>query len=194
MAKIKSVCVYCGSRAGVHQDYAQLAEDTGKILAKAGITLVYGGGQVGLMGLMARAAMKEGGSVVGIIPEHLDQVEIAQSGLSELHIVTDMHSRKRMMFDRSDAFIVLPGGMGTLDEFIEVLTWSQLDLHDKPIFLLNHKGYWEPLLALLRHVTAEGFANPSNLDLFITAPDLDYVLDIMNDMAEPKTPAKADLF
>ncbi|GGO05188.1 cytokinin riboside 5'-monophosphate phosphoribohydrolase [Iodidimonas muriae] len=194
MAKVKSVCIYCGSRSGAHPGYADLAKATGEAIASAGLTLVYGGGQVGLMGICARSATAMGGRVVGIIPEHLDKVEIAQTGLTELHIVSDMHSRKRMMFDRSDAFIVLPGGMGTLDEFIEVLTWSQLDLHDKPIFLLNHDGYWEPLLALLNHVVDQGFANPKNLGLFKTVRSLDDIFHELGRMAGSEHAARADLF
>jgi len=156
MSKIRSICVYCGSRKGAGDEYARLAESVGASIAAAGLTLVYGGGQVGLMGIAARAALATGGKVIGVIPEHLDTIEIAQTGLSELHVVADMHTRKRMMFDRSDAFLVLPGGLGSLDEFIEVTTWAQLDLHDRPILLLNHRGYWNPLLDLLRRVVQQG--------------------------------------
>ncbi len=177
MSEIKSICVYCGSRSGARSDYADLARLTGESLARAGITLVYGGGQVGLMGLAAREAISSGGRVVGIIPEHLDEVEIAQTGLSELHVVADMHTRKRMMFDRSDAFIVLPGGLGTLEEFLEMLTWKQLGLHDKPIYLLNHKGYWDPLIKLFDRVTDQGFATLSNLALFQTVDDLESIFE-----------------
>lgn len=166
MSAVKSICVYCGSRPGARDDYAAIAEKTGRQIAEKGMALVYGGGQVGLMGITARAALKANGKVIGIIPEHLDQIEIAQTGLTELYVVKDMHTRKRMMFDRSDAFLVLPGGMGTLDEFIEVTTWSQLDLHKKPIYLLDHHGYWQPLLSLLRHVVDEGFASEASLSLF----------------------------
>lgn len=193
MSRIKSICVYCGSRPGARPDYADLAVTTGETLAQSGITLVYGGGQVGLMGLTARAALNAGGRVVGIIPEHLDRIEIAQTGLSELHVVADMHTRKRMMFDRSDAFVVLPGGMGTLDEFIEVLTWSQLDLHNKPIFLLNHKGYWVPLLNLLDHVVKEGFASSQNLNLFQCVDNIEAIFDNIEDLSTASTPARIEL-
>ena len=179
MSSITSLCVYCGSRPGNRPGYRMLAESLGRETAKRGMTLVYGGGQVGLMGLAARAALANGGRVVGIIPEHLDEVEIAQTGLSELHVVKDMHTRKRMMFERSDAFLVLPGGMGTLDEFIEMTTWSQLGLHDKPILLLDHEGYWQPLIDLIEHVIAEGFASPSNLELFSVVADLEEAFDIL---------------
>lgn len=194
MSKVKSICVYCGSRAGARPDYTELAVTTGRSLASAGLTLVYGGGQVGLMGLAARSALDAGGRVVGIIPEHLDRIEIAQTGLSELHVVADMHTRKRMMFDRSDAFIVLPGGMGTLDEFIEVLTWSQLDLHNKPIFLLNHNGYWAPLLKLLDHVVNEGFAAAKNLKLFQCVDDLETIFSHLESISPEKKPSRVDLF
>ena len=193
MSKIRSICIYCGSRTGVGDEYARLAESVGASIAAAGLTLVYGGGQVGLMGIAARAAIDGGGTVIGIIPEHLDTIEIAQTGLSELHVVADMHTRKRMMFDRSDAFLVLPGGLGSLDEFFEVLTWAQLDLHDKPILLLNHHEFWEPLMDLLRHVMAQGFAGESSFDLFTTVPDLDSAFQQLALSDKPRHAAHPDL-
>ncbi len=177
MRKIKSICVYCGSRPGAQPGYADLARQTGKSLAQTGIILVYGGGQIGLMGLAAREALANGGRVIGIIPEHLDEVEIAQTGLSELHVVADMHARKRMMFDRSDAFIVLPGGLGTLEEFLEMLTWRQLGLHNKPIYLLNYQQYWDPLIALFDHVVDQGFAAPPTTSLFQSIDSLESLLE-----------------
>ncbi len=194
MSKVRSICVYCGSRFGAGPGYRDLAESVGTAIAATGLTLVYGGGQVGLMGVVARAALAAGGRVVGIIPGHLDKVEISQTGLSELHVVPDMHTRKRMMFDRSDAFLVLPGGLGTLDEFIEVTTWSQLDLHDRPIVILNHEGYWDPLLALLRHVIDEGFAGEESLRLFSVARSLDEVFEILAVSERPRHAAHPDLF
>lgn len=193
MSKIRSICIYCGSRTGVGDEYARLAESVGASIAAAGLTLVYGGGQVGLMGIAARAAIDGGGTAIGIIPEHLDTIEIAQTGLSELHVVADMHTRKRMMFDRSDAFLVLPGGLGSLDEFFEVTTWAQLDLHDKPILLLNHNGYWEPLLDLLRHLVEQGFAGESSFDLFTTVPDLDSAFQQLALTDKPRHKAHPDL-
>lgn len=193
MSKIRSICVYCGSRTGAGDGYARLAESVGASIAAAGLTLVYGGGQIGLMGLTARAALDAGGKVIGIIPEHLDTIEIAQTDLSELHVVADMHTRKRMMFDRSDAFLVLPGGLGSLDEFFEVLTWAQLDLHDRPVLLLNHHGYWEPLMALVRHVVEQGFADRSSFDLFTAVPDLDSVFQQLALTDKPRHPAHPDL-
>jgi len=193
MSKIRSICVYCGSRKGAGDEYARLAESVGASIAAAGLTLVYGGGQVGLMGIAARAALATGGKVIGVIPEHLDTIEIAQTGLSELHVVADMHTRKRMMFDRSDAFLVLPGGLGSLDEFIEVTTWAQLDLHDRPILLLNHRGYWNPLLDLLRHVVQQGFAAESSFDLFTAVPDLDSAFRHLALTDKPRHAAHPDL-
>jgi len=193
MRSTTSLCVYCGSRTGKGSGYRSLADSLGREIAARNITLVYGGGQVGLMGVAARAALKGGGRVIGIIPEHLDEVEIAQTGLSELHVVRDMHTRKRMMFDRSDAFLVMPGGMGTLDEFIEVTTWSQLGLHDKPILLLDHEGYWRPLLDLFAHIIANGFASPTALELFTVVQTLDEAFRHIEDRQHPRQEAHSDL-
>jgi uncharacterized protein (TIGR00730 family) len=162
---IKSVCVYCGSRMGNKEHFKTLAEETGELIAAQGMSLVYGAGSIGLMGTVARAARDKGADVIGIIPEHLDAVEITQDGLSELHITDDMHERKKMMFDRSDAFIVLPGGLGTLDETMEMMTWAQLSLHKKPIVLLNFNDFWTPLVELIGHVVDGGFASQENADL-----------------------------
>lgn len=162
---IKTVCVYCGSRTGNKQLYQNQAAELGQRIAQAGLSLVYGGGSIGLMGVVARAASEHGADVVGIIPHHLDDVEITQEGLSELHLTDDMHQRKKMMFERSDAFIVLPGGLGTLDETLEMMTWAQLSLHSKPIIIVNSNNYWSPLLELVEHVVIDGFAAPENADL-----------------------------
>jgi len=163
--KIKSVCVYCGSRMGNKPYYRELAERMGHLIADHNMHLVYGAGSVGLMGVVARAANDKGADVIGIIPEHLDAIEITQSGLAELHVTDDMHERKKMMFDRSDAFIVLPGGLGTLDETMEMMTWAQLSLHKKPIVLVNYKSFWTPLVELIHHVVDDGFANADHADL-----------------------------
>ncbi|MBV1900340.1 MAG: TIGR00730 family Rossman fold protein [Kordiimonadaceae bacterium] len=145
--------------------YEELAIEVGKLIANNGMTLVYGAGSIGLMGVVARAAKDSGAPVIGIIPEHLDAIEVTQEGLEELHVTDDMHERKKMMFDRSDAFIVLPGGLGTLDETMEMLTWAQLSLHKKPIILLNYKEFWSPLVGLLKHITDDGFASEAHTDL-----------------------------
>lgn len=159
MPPIRRVCVYCGSSGGVAPQLRQAASDLGKALAGAGLGVVYGGGRVGLMGLLADAALAAGGTVTGIIPASLTAAELAHPGLTELLVVDSMHARKREMAVRADAFAVLPGGLGTLDETFEIVTWKQLGLHDKPILILDIAGYWAPLLALLDHVVARGFAS-----------------------------------
>jgi hypothetical protein len=159
MATLTSVCVYCGSSGRVAPAYRQAAVELGTALAQAGIELVYGGGRVGLMGLLADAALAAGGRVVGIIPGHIQALEVDHNNLSELVVVDSMHERKRMMVERSDAFVVLPGGLGTLDETFEVITWKQLRLHDKPIVIADIAGYWAPLLALFEHLDTNGFIN-----------------------------------
>jgi uncharacterized protein (TIGR00730 family) len=158
MPQIRSVCVYCGSAGAVDQRYRAAADELGHSLAAAGITLVFGGGRIGLMGIAADAALAAGGQVIGVIPASLRDAELAHSGVSELVVVDTMHDRKRVMAERSDAFAVLPGGIGTLDETFEILTWRQLALHDKPIFLVDVAGYWQPLRALLDHIVAQRFA------------------------------------
>ena len=158
MQQIRSVCVYCGSSGAVDQRYRAAADELGHSLAAAGITLVFGGGRIGLMGIAADAALAAGGQVIGVIPASLRDKELAHQGVSELVVVDTMHDRKRVMAERSDAFAVLPGGIGTLDETFEILTWRQLRLHDKPIFLVDIAGYWQPLHALLDHIVAQRFA------------------------------------
>ncbi len=157
MPSIKRLCVYCGSAVGRDPRYREGARELGEALAAAGIELVYGGGRVGLMGVLASAVLDAGGRVVGIIPGALRDAELAHQGASELVIVDTMHERKRLMAERADAFAVLPGGIGTLDETFEILTWRHLGLHDKPIFLVDVAGYWQPLRQLLGHLSAHGF-------------------------------------
>ena len=156
--QIRSVCVYCGSAGAVDQRYRAAAAELGHNLAAAGITMVFGGGHIGLMGVAADAALAGGGRVIGIIPAALRDKELAHGRVSELVVVNTMHDRKRVMAERSDAFAVLPGGIGTLDEFFEILTWRQLALHDKPVFLVDVAGYWQPLRALLDQIVAHNFA------------------------------------
>jgi uncharacterized protein (TIGR00730 family) len=158
MPQIRSVCVYCGSAGAVDQRYRAAAEEIGRGLAAAGIALVFGGGRIGLMGIAADAALAAGGQVIGVIPAALRDAELAHQGVSELVVVDTMHDRKRVMAERADAFAVLPGGIGTLDETFEILTWRQLGLHDKPIFLVDVAGYWEPLRTLLDHIVEHRFA------------------------------------
>ena len=160
MSKIRTVCVYCGSGAGNNPRFVEAAATFGKILAESGIRLVYGGGSIGLMGAIATAALDHGGSVTGIIPEFLNTRERMLSRVQELIVTPDMHERKRLMFERSDAFVALPGGVGTLEELVEQLTWQQLGRHSRPVLLANIDGFWEPLIALLTHMRATQFIRP----------------------------------
>nr|WP_262689675.1 TIGR00730 family Rossman fold protein [Kordiimonas aestuarii] len=187
------MCVYCGSRMGKGPEYEALANELGGVIASEGMNLVYGAGSVGLMGVVARAARDAGSDVIGIIPEHLDAVEITQEGLSELHVTRNMHERKKMMFDRSDAFIVLPGGLGTLDETLEIMTWAQLSLHKKPIILLNHKGYWSPLLELINHVVTEGFASRENAALLQVAENVTEAMKLLANASPQKEASNSEL-
>jgi uncharacterized protein (TIGR00730 family) len=163
---VQRVCVYCGSAGRVAEAFREAARRTGTLLARSGIELVYGGGRSGLMGLTAEAALAAKGRVTGIIPDFLHDRELAHTGLSELIVVGSMHERKQRMFERADAFAVLPGGLGTLDEAIECITWKQLRLHDKPIVIVNIEDYWAPLGALVEHVIGAGFAPNSARELF----------------------------
>ncbi|WP_372614277.1 TIGR00730 family Rossman fold protein [Aquicoccus sp.] len=162
-----SICVYCGSRPGADPAYIEAATEFGTVLAREGWRLVYGAGDVGLMGAVARAAQSAGGDTFGVIPSHLMQLEVGKRDLTRFVVTENMHERKKVMFMNSDAIVVLPGGAGSLDEFFEVLTWAQLGLHAKPILLLDTNGYWGPLTALVDHVIAQGFADAS-LRNFIT--------------------------
>lgn len=157
MQKIKNICVYCGSAEGDDPRYAVAAESFGRALARAGIGLVFGGGSCGLMGVVARSTLNAGGRVTGIIPGFLDEREIALQGMTELIVVDDMHTRKRLMFEKSDAFVALPGGVGTLEELTEQLTWIQLGRHTKPLVIADIAGFWRPLLTLFAHLHNSGF-------------------------------------
>ena len=160
----RSVCVFCGARSGARPVYEEAATAVGQMLADHSWRLVYGAGDIGLMGATARAAQEAGGKTFGVIPEHLLHMEVAKTDLHELVVTQTMHERKELMFKTSCAIIVLPGGAGTLDEFFEVLTWRQLGLHEKPIFLLNTDDFWQPLIQMLGHLIAEGFAGAEILD------------------------------
>jgi len=161
MSKIKTICVYCGSGPGSDPRFIEAAIALGKILAENRIRLVYGGGSIGLMGALATSVLDHGGTVTGIIPDFLTARENALTRVQELIVTPDMHERKRLMFERSDAFVALPGGVGTLEELVEQLTWKQLGRHTKPILLANVDGFWEPLLALLAHMRATQFIRPT---------------------------------
>lgn len=169
---IKAVCVFCGSSSGAGRRYVDAATSLGEHLARSGILVVYGGAHVGTMGVLADAALAAGGEVVGVIPEGMVEREIAHTGLTELHVVADMHERKALMAERADAFIALPGGAGTLEELFEVWTWAQLGLHAKPIGLLDIDGFYQPLRAMADHMVDEGFLRATHRDtlLFDTDP------------------------
>ena len=161
MSKIKTICVYCGSGPGSNHRFIEAAIALGKVLAENRIRLVYGGGSIGLMGALATSVLDHGGTVTGIIPDFLTSRENALTRVQELIVTPDMHERKRLMFERSDAFVALPGGVGTLEELVEQLTWQQLGRHSKPILIANIDGFWEPLLALLAHMRATHFIRPT---------------------------------
>jgi uncharacterized protein (TIGR00730 family) len=161
MSKIKTVCVYCGSGPGTNPLFVEAAVEFGKSLAENGVRLVYGGGSFGLMGAVAKSVLDHGGSVTGIIPEFLKARELALTRAQEMIVTPDMHERKRLMFERSDAFVALPGGIGTLEELVEQLTWQQLGRHSKPILIANIANFWEPLLALLTHMRSTEFIRPN---------------------------------
>jgi uncharacterized protein (TIGR00730 family) len=169
---LRSVCVFCGARPGNRPAYAGAARATGVMLAANRWRLVYGAGDVGLMGEVARAAQAAGGATFGVIPVHLLAREVGKRDLSTLVVTEDMHERKKVMFMNSDAIVLLPGGAGSLDELFEVVTWAQLGLHAKPILLVDIEGYWQPLLRLVDHVIAEGFADASLRGLVTAVPDV----------------------
>ncbi len=166
---MERIAVFCGSKEGSRPEYAQAAQLLGRLLAAENIELVYGGGSIGLMGVIADAVLNAGGRVIGVIPNGLAQKEVMHEGLSDLRIVRTMHERKAMMANLADAFIALPGGLGTMDEFFEILTWAQLGEHAKPIGLLNTARFFDPLLHSLHHMIGEGFVKRKNLSLFVEA-------------------------
>lgn len=183
---MKRVCVFCGSSAGARTIYREAAEQLGQTLAQRGIGLVYGGGRVGLMGTMADAAMAAGGQVIGVIPQALVAKELAHSGVADMRVVGSMHERKALMADLSDAFITLPGGYGTLEEFFEVLSWSQLGLHGKPCGVLNVAGYYDTLLTLVDYAVAEAFVRPAHRFLVLVESDPSCLLDRLAQFQPPQ--------
>ena len=190
MENIRAISVFCGSRTGRDPKMADEAVRLGQLLADAGITLVYGGGNIGLMGKVARAALDAGGKVTGVIPGHLARREVMMEGLTDLHVVHSMHDRKRKMFELCDACTVLPGGIGTLDETIELVVWRQIGLHDKPILLVNIDGYWNPFDALLAHIAAEGFGSGHDGRLFTMVPSSADVIPTLQRLPTPATEAE----
>lgn len=185
MKKMKSVCVYCGHNTGNHV-YEKAAADLGKALAEANLELVYGGGKLGLMGVIADNILAHGGRAVGFIPHHLDAFEGAHTGIQELHRVNSMHTRKLNMANRADAFVILPGGFGTLDEFFEIITWKQLQLHDKPIIIVNINNYWDTLEKLMHHVIYNNFALPEHRLIFKVVSTVKEVIPTLRAEHDPQ--------
>ncbi len=181
----RSLCVFCGSNPGRRAVYLETARQVGRVLAGAGVRLVYGGGRVGMMGALADATLEAGGTVVGIIPRHLAEREIAHGGVQDLRVVSSMHERKALMAELADAFITLPGGFGTLEETFETLTWSQLGLHDKPLLVLDVDGFYAPLLAFLDHAVEHGFLRPEHRRMVLVEQDPERVLDRLAGYSPP---------
>ena len=171
-APLKSICVFCGARSGTNPAHTAAAVAMGQAIAANGWRLVYGAGDVGLMGELARAAQAAGAPTFGVIPVHLMDLEVGKRDLTQFVITQDMHERKKVMFMNCDAIVVLPGGAGSLDEFFEVLTWAQIGLHKKPIYLVNIDGYWQPLIDMLDHIVAQGFASASVHNLYGVVKDV----------------------
>ncbi len=179
---MKRICVFCGSRTGNGDAYASMAAEAARTMVRAGYGIVYGGGSVGLMGIVADSALACGGEVIGVIPQALALAEVAHQGLTQLHVVTSMHERKALMDNFSDAFLALPGAFGTMDEFCEVLTWRQLAIHNKPIGLLNYRGYYDALLHLFASMVAESFLTVQSSRLFVHAST---IAELLNQMFVP---------
>lgn len=182
---MKSICVFCGSNAGGARVYKDLAKELGYLLAENQQTLVYGGGNVGLMGIIADACLEKGGEVVGVIPGFLQDKEVGHDGLSEMIVVNTMHERKQRMADLSDGFVAMPGGFGTMDELCEILTWGQLGLHGNPIGLLNVNGYFDPLISMFDHMVAERFLNPQNRAMVLVDQQPRQLLQLMDAYQPP---------
>ncbi len=184
---MKNICIFCGSSEGTRPIYAEVAKALGSSIAGRGMRLIYGGGKVGLMGVVADAALVAGGEVVGVIPEALLEKEIGHEGLTELHVVGSMHERKMLMADLSDGFVALPGGYGTLEEFMEVLSWAQLSIHEKPCALLDVNGFFAPLAHLFDRAVKEGFVHPDHRSLVLIGQDPEKLLDAMEHYTPPET-------
>jgi uncharacterized protein (TIGR00730 family) len=179
MAELKRLCVFCGSSVGSNRRHVEAAEALGARLAAEGIGLVFGGGCIGLMGRLADAVLAGGGEAIGVIPRALVNRELAHAGLSELHVVASMHERKALMADLADGFVALPGGLGTVEEFCEIITWAQLGIHSKPCALLNVDSYFDPFLSFLDHTVEQGFVDPRSRALVLVAGDPDALLGAM---------------
>jgi uncharacterized protein (TIGR00730 family) len=179
---MKNITVFCGSNSGFRADYAEAAQNLARLFVQNNIRLVYGGGNVGLMGIIADEVMRRGGEVVGIIPESLDRKEVGHRGITELRVVESMHERKAQMAELADGFIAMPGGIGTFEEFFEILTWAQLGFHDKPCAILNIAGYYDGLLALCDNAVSEGFLRPAHRQLIIEDSDPEILLEKMRNL------------
>ena len=186
MARINALCVLCGSREGIDLAHRQAAIRLGELIAQRGVRLVYGGGRVGLMRIVADTVLGAGGEVVGVIPDFLVRHEVAHTELTEMIVTDSMHDRKREMFAMADGFVVLPGGLGTLDETFEIITWKQLRLHDAPIVVLDADGYWAPFRALIDATIAGGFAHPAVADLFVQVSSPEDVFAALESAPQPK--------
>jgi uncharacterized protein (TIGR00730 family) len=191
-ARLKRICVYCGSNAGRRSGYAEAARVLGTELARRGLGLVYGGGRVGLMGVLADAALAAGGEVIGVIPEALATREVAHAGLTELRVVGSLHERKALMAELSDGFMALPGGYGTLDELCEIVTWAQLGLHEKPCGILNVERYFDPFVAFIDRAVGEGFVRPEHQALILVENDPAALLARMAEFRPPALPKWID--
>ncbi|WP_120496263.1 TIGR00730 family Rossman fold protein [Kiloniella sp. EL199] len=191
MTKIKSICIYCGSSNAVSEKHLASANQLGKLAAENNIEVIYGGGRVGSMGQVADGALAHNGKVTGIIPEYLDKFEVGHKEVNELIVVDSMHTRKMAMFERSDAFCILPGGLGTLDEFFEIATWKQLGMHDKPIIIINLENFWTPLLELINHQISAGYLRQNPDDIYSIVNNIDDVFTRIQSM--PESHIKADI-
>lgn len=191
MANIKSLCVYCGSSDRGRPTHHDAALRLGRVMAKAGIRLVYGGGRIGMMGRIADAVMEGGGEVIGIIPQFLEQVEVGHSGVTRLIVTDNMHERKQKMAEMSDAFLIMPGGLGTLEETFEILTWKQLGLHQKPVVIADIGGYWRHLTELIDYMIDENYARPENRALFQVIDSVDELLPALSAMPDFEPAVKA---
>ena len=184
---LKNICVFCGSRAGKDGIYTSRAKELGQLFAQNNITLVFGGGSIGLMGAIADSVLEHGGSAIGVIPEKLDKKELAHPHLTELHVVKTMHQRKALMAELSDAFIAMPGGIGTFEELFEVATWNQLGFHSKPMGILNVRDYYKPMIALLDKSIQEGFVDDEYRDLFTISDDPQTLLNNIHQHKLPQS-------
>ena len=181
---MKKICIYCGSKTGQKAQYSQIAEALGKALARNNHEMIYGGGRVGIMGIIADAVLEEKGRVQGVIPISLMRKEVGHNGIQQLHVTEDMHSRKALMEKLSDAFVVLPGGFGTLDEMFEIITWRQLGFHKKPVFILNSEGYFDALLGFIQKATDEGFIHSDGDEIIRVANSVEEIIQLIDQIKQ----------